>query len=59
MDGGLLDHVYIAKSLSTNKVSATVMIKNVYFSDYNAVQLQIKCKMLDNMEENIDFTIVW
>ena len=34
MDGGLLDHVYIAKSFSTVKVSATV-IKNVYFSDHD------------------------
>ena len=57
MDGGLLDHVYIAKSFSTDKVSVTV-IKNVYFSDHDTVKLQIKCKMLDNMDENIDFTIV-
>ena len=57
MDGGLLDHAYIAKSFSTDKVSVTV-IKNVYFSDHDTVKLQIKCKMLDNMDENIDFTIV-
>ena len=57
MDGGLLDHVYIARSFSTNKLLATV-IKNVYFSDHDAVKLQIKCKRLDNMDENIDFTIV-
>ena len=30
MDGGLLDHVYIARSFSTNKLSTTV-IKNVFF----------------------------
>ena len=57
MDGGLLDHVYIARSFSTNKLSTTG-IKNVYFSDHDSVKLQIKCKMLDNMDENIDFTIV-
>ena len=57
MDGGLLDHAYVARSFSTDKVSTTV-IKNVYFSDHDAVKSQIKCKMLDNMDENIDFTIV-
>ena len=57
MDGGFLDHVYTARSFATDKVSSTV-IKNVYFSDHDAVKLQIKCKMLDNMDENIDFTIV-
>ena len=57
MHGGLLDHAYIARSFSTDNVSATVT-KNVYFSDHDVVRLQIKCKILDNMDENIDFTIV-
>ena len=57
MNRGLLDHVYIAKSFCTDKVSNTV-IKNIHFSDRDAVKFQIKCKMLDNMDENIDFTIV-
>ena len=57
VDGGLLDHVYTARSFSTDKVS-TAVIKNVYFSDHDAVKLQIKCKILDNMDENIDFTKV-
>ena len=38
MDGGLLDYVYIARSFSTDKVSATVT-KNVYFSDHDTVRL--------------------
>ena len=57
VDGGLPDHVYTARSFSTDKVS-TAVIKNVYFSDHDAVKLQIKCKILDNMDENIDFTKV-
>ena len=56
INGGVLDHVYIAWSFSTDKVSTT-MIKNVHFSDHDAAKLQIKCKMLDNMDENFDFTI--
>lgn len=38
VDGGLLDHVYTARSFSTDKVSATVT-KNVYFSDHDTVRL--------------------
>ena len=57
MDGGLLDHVYIKKSFSTDKVSVMV-IKHVNFPDHGAMKLQNKCKMLDNMDKNTDYAIL-
>ena len=39
LDGALLDHVYIADSFSGH--NTTVVIKNIYFSDHDAVILHI------------------
>ena len=41
MDRGLLDHAYVARPFFTDKV-LSIVIKNNYFSDHDAVKLQIK-----------------
>ena len=50
----LLDHVYIKKSFENDK-HMTSMVNNVYFSDHNAVKVQIRFK--DNNQGGIDFNI--
>ena len=38
-DGALLDHVYLHKLFPSKNVN--VVVKNIYFSDHDAVKLQI------------------
>ena len=56
LDGALLDHAYIADSFSGHKT--TVVIKNIYFSDHDAVILQISTNKNNNVNEDIDFNVV-
>ena len=58
LDGRLLDHVYISNSFCANKATA-VVIKNIYFSDHDAVKLQMTLKSNSDIEESIDFSILW
>ena len=39
LDGQLLDHVYISNTFCANKAT-TAVIKNIYFSDHDAVKLK-------------------
>ena len=50
----LLDHVYIKKSFENDK-HMTSMVNNVYFSDHDAVKVQIRFK--DYNQGGIDFNI--
>ena len=42
LNGGLLDHVYLLKSFPRMNVNS--FVKNVYFSDHDAVKLKILAK---------------
>ena len=55
-DRALLDHVCIADSFSGQKT--TVVIKNIYFSDYDAVILHISPNENSDVKEDIDFSVV-
>ena len=39
LDGGLLDRVYLLKSFP--RMNVNLFVKNIYFSDHDAVKLQI------------------
>ena len=52
--GALLDHVYIKKSFENDR-HMTSMVNNVYFSDHDAVKVQIRFK--DYNQGGIDFNI--
>ena len=54
LDGALLDHVYIKKSFENDK-HVTSIVNNVYFSDHDAVKVQIRFK--NNNQVGIDFNI--
>ena len=54
LDGALLDHVYIKKSFENDK-HVTSVVNNVYFSDHNAVKIQIRFK--DNKQRGTDFNL--
>ena len=56
LDRALLDHVNIADSFSRHKT--TVVIKNIYFSDHDAVILHISPNKNNDVNENIDFNVV-
>ena len=56
LDGVLLDHVCIADSFSEHKT--TVAIKNIYFSDHDAVILHISPNKNNDVNEDIDFNVV-
>ena len=56
LDGALLDHVYIADSFSGHKT--TVVIRNIYFSDHDAVILHITPNKNNGVNEDIDFNVV-
>ena len=56
LDEALLDHVYIADSFSGHKT--TVVIKNIYFSDHDAVILHISPNKNNDVNEDIDFNVV-
>ena len=56
LDGALLDHGYIADSFSGHK--ATVVIKNIYFSEHDAVILHISPSKNNDVNEDIDFNVV-
>ena len=56
LDGALLDHVYISDSFSGHKT--TVVIKNIYFSDHDAVMLHISPNKNNDVNEDIDFNVV-
>ena len=56
LDGALLDHAYITDSFSGHKT--TVVIKNIYFSDHDAVILQISPNKNNIVNEDIDFNVV-
>ena len=51
LDGALLDHVYIADSFSGHKT--TVVIKNIYFSDHDAVVLHISPQKSNDVNEDM------
>ena len=57
LDGGLLDHVYVSNSFCVN-IATTVVIKNIYFSDHDAVKLQITLRSNNDIEESINFSMV-
>ena len=54
LDGALLDPAYIKKS-SENDKHVTSLVNYVYFSDHDAVKVQIRFK--DNSQGGIDFNI--
>ena len=54
LDGASLDHVYIKKSFENDKY-VTSIVNNVYFSDHDAVKVQIRFK--DNNPGGMDFNI--
>ena len=54
LDGALLDPAYIKKS-SENDKHVTSLVNYVYFSDHDAVKVQIRFK--DNNQGGIDFNI--
>ena len=57
LDGALLDYVYIADSFSAHKT--TLINKNIYYSDHDAVILHIGPNKNNNVNEDIDFNVVW
>ena len=48
LDGGLLDHVYLLKSFPTMNVNS--FVKNIYFSDHDAVKFQILSEGNDEID---------
>ena len=48
LHGGLLDHVYLLKSFSSMNVNS--FVKNIYFSDHDAVKLQILAEGNDEID---------
>ena len=56
LHGALLDHVYIKKSFENDK-RVTSIVNNVYFSDHDAIKVQIRFK--DNNQGGIDFNITY
>ena len=56
LHGALLDHVYIKKSFENGK-RVTSIVNNVYFSDHDAIKVQIRFK--DNNQGGIDFNITY
>ena len=48
LDGGLLDHVYLLKSFSRMNVNS--FVKNIYFSDHDAVKLLILAEGNDEID---------
>ena len=56
LHGALLGHVYIKKSFENDK-RVTSIVNNVYFSDHDAIKIQIRFK--DNNQGGIDFNITY
>ena len=54
LDGALLDHVYLHKTLEHDKLVMYV-VNNIYFSGHGAVTVQLKFKQ--NSDNDIDFNI--
>ena len=54
LGGALLDHVYLLNSFGNQKV-VNCVVNNVYFSDHDAVRLQLRFSEVSG--ENIDFSI--
>ena len=52
LDGALLDQIYLRNSFEHNKIVRS-MVNNIYFSDHDAVKLELKFRKID--EEDIDF----
>ena len=48
LDGGLLGHVYLLKSFP--RMSVNLFVKNIYFSDHDAVKLQILAEGNDEID---------
>ena len=48
LDGGLLDHVYLLKSFP--RINVNAIAKNMYFSDHDAVKLQILAEGNDEID---------
>ena len=42
LNGSLIDHIYISNA-TLDKFQATVTIMNIYFSDHDAVNLELRC----------------
>lgn len=59
MDGSpfLLDHMFISKSFCRKKIINSI-IKNYYFSDHDVVKLKIRSEFRNNIQDNIEFSIV-
>ena len=56
MEGGLLDHLYLMKQFLVRKhVNST--IKNIYFSDQDAVKIHIQKENSEKIDKDIDFAI--
>ena len=43
ISGSLIDHVYVLKSL-LNDVNVNCVVKNIYFSDHDAVKISLERK---------------
>ena len=54
LDGALLDHVNLYKTFEHDKLVMSV-VKNICFSDHNAVTLQVRFRQ--NSDSDIDFNI--
>ena len=48
LDGGLLDHVYLLKSFP--RINVNSIAKNIYFSDHDALKLQILAEENDEID---------
>ena len=42
LSGSLIDHLYVSNAI-LDKSQATVTIKNIYFSDHDAVKVELRC----------------
>ena len=54
LDGALLDHAYLHKTLEDDKLVVSV-VNTIYFSDHDAVTAQLRLRQ--NGDNDIDFNI--
>ena len=53
----LLENMFISKSFCRKKIINSI-IKTYYFSDHDAVKLKIRSEFRNNIQDNIEFSIV-
>ena len=49
LDGALLDHIYVLKSFCRKKIVDSI-IRNIYFTDHDAVKLRIRSKFQNKIQ---------